>query len=222
MKKNKINSVFAITFLIVAFVCGLPFMALGQQAQNILDKASQKYSQSNGISASFSLQVRSKASQKAEVIEGTIQMKGEKFTLKTPDSYTWYDGTTQWVYMEQTGEVNVSKPVGDELQLTNPAVLLTTYKKGFTTKYNGESTNQSGKKVFDITLLPKNRKSDISKIDLRIDKLTYFPASVTVTSKNGVSNTILISKLKTGVNQSASIFVFDERKFPGAEIIDLR
>ena len=81
---------------------------------------------------------------------------------------------------------------------------------------------QSGKKVFDITLVPKSRKSDISKIDLRIDKITNFPASITVTNKNGVSNTILISKLVTGVNQSASVFVFDQRKFPNAEIIDLR
>ena len=170
----------------------------------------------------FNLQIRSKANQKAEVIEGSIQMKGDKFTLKTPQSYTWYDGATQWVYMEQTEEVNVSKPEGDELQFTNPVVLLNTYKKGFTAKYKGESTNQSGKKVFDITLVPKNRKSNISKIDLRIDKITNFPASITVTNKNGVSNTILISKLVTGVNQSASVFVFDQRKFQNAEIIDLR
>lgn len=218
---NKLNRFSAIMFLVV-IVCGLPIASIAQQAETILDKASQKYKESNGISASFTLLVRSAGNPKSETIEGTIQMKGEKFTLKTPEAYTWYDGITQWVYMEQTGEVNVSKPAGEELQFTNPAVLLNSYKKGFTAKYNGESTNQSGKKVIDIELIPKNRKSDISKVELRIDKITYYPASITITSKNGVSNTILISKLKTGVNQLASIFVFDERKFPEAEIIDLR
>ena len=222
MKMNKNNQMGRITLFAIALLLGLSGTVAAQQAEAILDKASQKYKESNGISAVFNLQIRSKANQKAEVIEGSIQMKGDKFTLKTPQSYTWYDGATQWVYMEQTEEVNVSKPEGDELQFTNPVVLLNTYKKGFTAKYKGESTNQSGKKVFDITLVPKNRKSDISKIDLRIDKITNFPASITVTNKNGVSNTILISKLVTGVNQSASVFVFDQRKFPNAEIIDLR
>ena len=31
-----------------------------------------------------------------ESFEGTIQMKGDKFTLVTPDALTWFNGTTQW------------------------------------------------------------------------------------------------------------------------------
>jgi len=129
MKMNKKNQMGRIALFAIALLLGLSGPVAAQQAEAILDKASQKYKESNGISAAFNLQIRSGANQKAEVIEGSIQMKGDKFTLKTPQSYTWYDGATQWVYMEQTEEVNVSKPEGDELQFTNPAVLLNTYKK---------------------------------------------------------------------------------------------
>ena len=52
--------------------------------------------------------------------------------------------------------------------------------------------------------------------------LSGLPASIAVFSKNGISSTIRISKMKTGVNQPDSYFVFNEKDYPDAEIIDLR
>ena len=39
-------------------------------------------------------------------------MKGDKFTLVTPDALTWFNGTTQWTYVERNEEVNVTNPNG--------------------------------------------------------------------------------------------------------------
>ena len=85
----------------------------------------------------------------------------------------------------------------------------------------GESTAPSGKAAHDIELVPK-KKSDIVRVELQIEKFSGLPASIAVFSKNGISSTIRISKMKTGVNQPDSYFVFNEKDYPDAEIIDLR
>ncbi len=51
---------------------------------------------------------RSAGQDAGESFEGTIQMKGDKFTLVTPDALTWFNGTTQWTYVERNDEVNVT------------------------------------------------------------------------------------------------------------------
>ena len=89
----------------IAFVGFLLCLLFGtrviSQAQNpvsILDKAASAYENSNGITASFELNTRSDVQKVSESFEGTINMKGDKFTLVTPDMITWFDGTTQWTY----------------------------------------------------------------------------------------------------------------------------
>lgn len=207
--------------ILFCFIFGLSARSGAQNAVSILDKAASAYENSNGISASFALNTRSDMQKMSESFEGTIHMKGEKFTLVTPDMITWFDGTTQWSYVERNDEVNVTTPTSEELQFTNPAMLLRVYKKGFTPKYIGESTAPNGKAAYDIELTPK-KKGDIMRVELQIEKLSEFPATIKVEAKNGITNTIHISKLKTGVNQPDSFFVFKESEYPDAEVIDLR
>lgn len=192
-----------------------------QDAQAILDKAAQMYEQSNGIKANFAIHSVVPQQNISESFEGIIEMKGDKFKLETPDMITWYDGQTQWVYVMRNDEVNVSTPSGDELQLTNPAVLLRQYKKGFSVQYKGTSTTRQAKSAYDITLIPK-KKSDIQQIDLQIEKMSNIPAAITITDKNKATVSIYISKWETGKNQADSFFSFNESDYPDAEIIDLR
>ncbi|MCD8267744.1 MAG: outer-membrane lipoprotein carrier protein LolA [Parabacteroides sp.] len=220
-RKIKIWRAIALFGLLACLLFGIRVTSWAQNAASILDKAASAYENSNGMSASFTLNTRSDVQKVSESFEGTIHMKGDKFTLVTPDIITWFDGTTQWTYVERNEEVNVSTPTGDELQFTNPALLLRMYKKGFTPKYLGESTASNGKAAYDIELTPK-KKGDITRVELQIEKFSGFPVSIKVEAKNGVSNTIYISNLKTGVNQPDGFFVFKESDYPDAEVIDLR
>lgn len=221
MHKIKVWKSIAVVGLIISllFVIGLRLHA--QNPVSILDKAAEAYEKANGIKATFTMHTQSEAQQMNESFEGTIQMKGDKFVWQTPDMTTWFDGTTQWTYVPRNEEVNVSTPTGDELQFTNPALLLRSYKKGFKAVYKGESTAPNGKSAYEIELTPK-KKSDIVKAILQIEKFSSFPVAITVESRNGMRSTIRIGKLETGVNQPDSFFVFKEADFPDAEIIDLR
>ena len=117
--------------LFLCFLLGLGVGAYAQNANDILGKAAAAYENSNGISASFTM-----------------------FTRSTPEALTWFNGTTQWTYVERNDEVNVTNPTGEELQFTNPALLLNSYKKGFTAAYKGESTAPNGKAAYDVELTP--------------------------------------------------------------------
>jgi outer membrane lipoprotein-sorting protein len=206
-------------------VAGLWLSTLGaataRDAAGILSKASAAYTQSNGITASFSLHTRAEMQQVSESLEGVIQMRDSKFSLSTPEVKTWYDGTTQWTYLEHTQEVNISKPEGSELQLTNPAILLASYQTDYTATYKGEATAANGKAVHVIELSPK-KKTDILRIELQIDKRTNLPARIRVESKNNIHTTIQINNIKTNVNQPEHLFSFPQADYPQAEIIDLR
>lgn len=220
-RKIKIWRRIAFIGLLLCLLFGVRVISRAQNPVSILDKAASAYENSNGISASFTLNTRSDMQKMSESFEGTIDMRGDKFTLVTPDMITWFDGKTQWSYVERNDEVNVSTPSGEELQFTNPAILLRVYKKGFTPEYIGESTAANGKAAYDIELTPK-KKGDIIRVELQIEKFSNFPAAIKVEAKNGITNTIHISKLKTGVNQPDDFFVFKEGDYPDAEVIDLR
>lgn len=209
------------TWICCLILIGFTGKAQAQDAQAILDKAAQMYEQSNGIKANFAIHSVVPQQNISESFEGIIEMKGDKFKLETPDMITWYDGQTQWVYVMRNEEVNVSTPSGDELQLTNPAVLLRQYKKGFSVQYKGTSTTRQAKSAYDITLIPK-KKSDIQQIDLQIEKMSNIPAAITITDKNKATVSIYISKWETGKNQTDSFFSFNESDYPDAEVIDLR
>lgn len=195
--------------------------ATAQNAATILDKAAAVYEASGGISATFAIHTRYDAQKASERFEGTIEMKGDKFRLETPDMKVWFDGTTQWSYVERNEEVNVTTPSGEELQLTNPTLLLRGYKKGFTAKYVGESTAESGKSAYDVELTAK-KKGDIVRVALQIEKSSSFPSKISVETKNGVSTTIRIRNLRTGLDIGDESFTFKESDYPDAEVIDLR
>lgn len=219
--KIRIWRIIAITGFLMCILFGFGLGVKAQNAVSVLDKAAGMYESSNGLSASFTMRVQSEQQQVNESFEGTIDMKGDKFRLVTPDMITWFNGKTQWAYIERNDEVNVTEPTGDELQLTNPALLLRSYKKGFIPQYKGESTSSNGKAAYDVELTPK-KKGDILKVELQIEKLSSLPVRITVTTKNGMSNTIQIGKLKTNINQPDTFFVFKPSDYPEAEVVDLR
>ncbi|MDR2811347.1 MAG: outer-membrane lipoprotein carrier protein LolA [Tannerellaceae bacterium] len=210
----------SIFLAIVLFFQTLPPTA-AQNATEILAKATAVYNQSNGMTASFTLHTRSEVQQVSESFEGIIQMKADKFTLSTPDVKTWYDGTTQWTYVEHTEEVNVSTPEGDELQFTNPAILLGSYQKDFTAALKGETTAANGKAAYIIELTPK-KKTNIVRVELQIEKYAHLPVRIYVESKNKLSNTIQISRIKTNAHLPDQLFAFPKADYPHAEIVDLR
>lgn len=207
---------FIITILL-AFVSSLT----AQNAKSILDKASDAYRKAGSVTATFTLDSKDTKTQNVYSYDGTAHMKGDKFKIEIPDAITWFDGKTQWVYIKDTDEVNITEPTGEELQSISPSVLFNIYKKGFDLSYKGERKS-GGKTVYEIELSPQKKAGEFTKIIVQIEKSSYIFHKITLIDKNDLENTLTIRKYQIENMFSDDLFKFNKNDYSSAEIIDLR
>ena len=145
---------------------------------------------------------------------GTLLLKGRKFHASTPVAIVWFDGKTQWTYVKNNDEVNISTPTEAQLQAINPYNFINLYKKGY-----DATLNKSGKDyVVHLTATDKNKK--IQELFVTINKSTYHPTQVKLL-QNKKWTVFDITDIKRQ-NIPDSQFQFNSKDFPNAEIIDLR
>lgn len=210
-----------IIFSILIALLTLPVFAQQQsQAKVVLDNTAAAFEKAGGIKANFAVQVFSKGRPMGETT-GTIQLKGEKFLFRAADIITWFDGTTQWSYLTESEEVNVSTPTSVELQRMNPYILLSLYRKGYSYKM-GPAKVYSGKQMHEVILIATDKKQDLSRITLYVTKEGYQPVGIMAESRNGDKSEITVTGYQTGLKYADTLFVFDKKQYPRAEIIDLR
>jgi outer membrane lipoprotein-sorting protein len=192
-----------------------------QNARSILDKAAETYNKAGGVTVNFTLDSKNAKAKIVYSYDGKAYMKSNKFKIEIPDAITWFDGATQWVFIKDTEEVNISNPTGEELQGISPSMLFSIYKKGYNLTYKGEK-KVSGKTMQEIELTPQKKNADITKILVEIDKTNSVFSKITLTDKSGIQNTLTIRNYQTGVNIPDTTFSFNKKDYPRAEIVDLR
>ncbi|WP_294543362.1 LolA-like putative outer membrane lipoprotein chaperone [uncultured Bacteroides sp.] len=210
-------------FSVLIALLSLPVIAQQQQSQAkvVLDRTADAFRKAGGVKADFI--VKAVTNGLAEGTEnGTIRLKGEKFVLKTSDVVTWFDGKTQWSYVAKNDEVNVSSPTQEELQQINPYTFLYMYQKGFSYKL-GTTKTFRGKAVWEVILTAKDKKQELERITLFVTKDTYEPLYILLQQRGQQTrNEITVTSYQTRQNYADSVFAFDRKQYPGAEIIDLR
>lgn len=180
-----------------------------ESAKSILDKAAATVSNPSGVQANFQM-----ISKQFGSTSGTISIKGRKFHASTPQAIVWFDGKTQWTYMKQNDEVNVSNPTEAELQAINPYNFINIYKQGF--KLSSKKVNNS----YEVHLKATDKSRKIQEMYIIVDQQSYRPTHVKM-YQNGKWTVLLISGLKS-TSLSDGLFQFSAKDFPQAEIIDLR
>lgn len=192
-----------------------------KKAQAILNKASAAYNSAEGVKCTFSLKILNSKGYTQNISSGTISLKGSKFKLVSDAMTTWFDGTNQWVYIRKNNEVNLSRPTEKELLMVNPINVFELYKHGYICKWLGEKI-EGGKNVSQIQMKPSNKNEEIQNIVASFDKTHFHPVSISITSKNKYRTHITINSYTTGQTFSNGLFVFQQKEYPKAEVIDLR
>lgn len=193
----------------------LPTLAQQPDAKDIMERTAEAFRNAGGIKAAFMVRSPQGTS------NGAICLKGEKFLLETEGMTTWFDGKTQWTYVESNDEVNISEPTLEELQSINPYALLYMYKQGYKLKL-GKLNNDQDKSTYKVVLTSTDRKQDLQCIILYVAKKTLRPLRVSMAQRNGDTVVIIINSYQTGQTYPDSLFVFDKKAYPAAEVIDLR
>lgn len=194
----------------------LPVVAQQPDARDILDRAADAFRKESGVKIAFSVRAPEGNS------NGSIRLKGDKFLLETEGVTTWFDGRTQWTYLASGDEVNISEPTPEELQGINPYAWLSLYDKGYKLKV-AKIGNASDNTTYKVVMTATERSQDIQCIILYIEKGSFCPLKFSMVqrgSKDAVM--VFINSCQTGKNYADSLFVFDKKAYPTAEIIDLR
>ena len=122
-----------IGFMLVAAMIATSSFA--QSAKSVLDKAAATVTAASGVKANFRMSTTTGNT------SGTIAIKGKKFFATTPQAKVWFDGKTQWTYLKNNDEVNISNPTEAQLQAINPYNFINLYKHGYTYTMNTAGTN---------------------------------------------------------------------------------
>lgn len=196
----------------IMFIALMALMSLGafsQTAQQVLDKTAKVIGGKGGASANFQMQ-----SPKYGSVSGSIAIKGNKFNARTPQAIVWYNGKTQWTYLKKTNEVNVSNPTQAQQMSMNPYTFINIYKTGYNMSLKTVGAN------YEVHLTAQNKKRSVQELYITVGKNSYVPSKVRM-RQGSTWSTITVSGFKAK-NVSNSMFNFNSKECPRAEIVDLR
>lgn len=190
-------------------------------AKAILDKVSAKFKTYKTVTADFTLSITNAAGKVEGTKKGVLYIKGSKYRVNISGQEIYSDGNNIWTYDKSANEVQLTKFDPSSNTITPQKMFTNFYDKDFLYKLNGE-TKQGKKTLQEIELTPVDKTKTFFKVLVEIDKASKNIESTKVFEKNGNRYTYTITSMKTNTDIPESIFVFDQKKYPNAELIDLR
>ncbi|RFZ90541.1 outer membrane lipoprotein carrier protein LolA [Mucilaginibacter conchicola] len=199
------------------------------EAKNILNKLSKQYRTYNVVKADFTLSIDNQQANFKSTQSGTLisSAKTNKYKVtvlepgkKTVNQEIISDGKSQWTYLQDANEVQLSNADNSE-EGFNPGKIFTIYESGYKYIYTGLQT-AGGKTYQVIDLTPTAEKSSYFKVRLMIDKAKNQLYSAQIFDKNGSKYTYALRSFTPNVKVAESVFTFDKKAYPKAELVDLR
>lgn len=190
------------------------------KALEILDAMSKKYKAIPSFEANFSYTLTNEVEKINEEFKGKMMVKGDKYRLVLPEQEVINNGTTVWTYLPEAKEVNIDNfdPASDDI---NPSKFYEIYKKGFKYLYLEDKT-EGGVPCEVVDLVPEKRDAQYFKVRMNIVKKDKSIHSWTMFDKAGNLYKYSITKFNAAAKIDDATFIFDPKKYPGVEVVDLR
>jgi len=213
----------------ILFTMAIVLIAAALQAQTdtkakqILDQASQKTRSYKTIFADFTFSMQNQQMKINETNNGSIKLKGNKYMVDIPGAglKVYADGKTSWNYMKTGNQVTIAPIDENSSELMDPSSVFTIYEKGFKSKFIAEKI-VDGKPVYQIELYPDKKEFEVTKITIEINKATSVIQSALLNGTDGNVYSIKVNKFEPNKEIADAEFVFDAKKYPGVEVVDLR
>jgi outer membrane lipoprotein carrier protein len=190
-------------------------------AKKILDAVSAKFKTFKAPQASFTYKIENAQGKALSTKKGTVTMKGNRYRVSMPGMEIYSDGRTSWNYDKSSNEVTVSGVESGATAMTPQKLFTNFYDKDFLYKLNG-TKSEAGKTLQEIEMTPTDKTRPFHKVYVLVDKATNTLYSARFLEKSGNRYSYTIASLKPTAAVSDAEFVFDKKKFPGVEVVDLR
>ena len=197
------------------FICPYVIFAQDQKAKSILDQLSEKTKSYTSIKAKFTNTFSSSVTDINESQSGTLYIKEDAYKLEMETQTIICDGETNWIYLPDDEEVNITE-IDDEENELNPSKIFTIYENGYKYKY----VKDDGKN-YHIDLFPEE-SGPFTKVELFINKSKMQISSFTMIDKQGSHFKYVIDSFVTNKEMKSDFFVFKTSDYPNVDVIDLR
>lgn len=161
---------FAISIVLLSAVC-----ATAQTADEVLTAFLDKL-ETTTLRSDISLSVADKHTQPF-THNGTMEMRGELFSINIFGTDAAYDGKTLYLYSEDTDELTLTTPTPDELTEANPMLFARALRLKSTARFAATSKDAN---TYNIEIIPDFREADVRKFVLRFAKNTFLPQRIEV------------------------------------------
>ena len=191
------------------------------EAKAVLDAVSAKFKTFTTVQIGFSYKVENATGKKLSEKLGTIQMKGLKYKVSFIGQEIYCDGVTVWNYDKSTNEVTINKLDPSSGNITPQKLFTNFYDKDYLYVLNGE-TKVGGKTIQEVKLTPIDKSKPFHTVYVQVDKTAKTIFSSKVLENDGNKYTYTVKTMKTNTPMTDAQFVFDKKKYPGVEEVDLR
>lgn len=191
------------------------------EAKKVLDAVSAKFKTYKSVSAKFSLSIENASGKVLGNKSGNIFMKGSKYRITVTGQDIFCDGSNVSTYDKSANEVTITKVDPTANTITPQKLFTNFYDKDFLYKLNGDK-KVKGKTIQEIELTPIDKTKTFFKVLLFVDKASSTITGAKLFEKAGNRYTYAVSNLNGKANLTDAQFVFDAKKYPGAEVVDLR
>ena len=204
-------------FSIITFIA-IAAVSIAQTPDEIVSRMEAelaKHNKSEGFAMTidFKMIILGSVSSRIYTLGDKTRMEG---TIKDNEIITWNDGVTEWNYDKSKNEIEITnaKPK-TQSESDDNMKMFSDVTKGYDVKIDKETPTE-------WHLRCKRSKTNTDKdapkkMDLVVEKDTYWPVSLT-TSLKGV--TMTIREITYGVTEEQ--VTFDLKAFPNAKVVDKR
>jgi outer membrane lipoprotein carrier protein len=191
-------------------------------AKKILDAVSANFKKYKSVKASFVFKNEDAKGKVLGVKKGNLFMKGTKYRITLIGGQDIFcDGVNIWTYDKSANEVTISKFDPTQNTITPQKLFTNFYDKDFLYRLNGDKA-ESGKQLHEIELTPYDKTKSFFKVYLMVDKSSKTIYSTKIMEKSGVHYVYTVSSLNGNTPVGDEVFIFDQKKYPGVELVDLR
>ena len=187
------------------------------EAKKILDAVSAKFKTFKSVQSKFSLKIENSSNKVMGTKSGTVFMKGTKYRINVTGQEIYCDGSNVWTVDKTSKEITISKLDPSNNTITPQKLFTNFYDKDFLYKLNSDA-----KGVQEIELTPIDKSKLFHKVIVYINKTTQTITSTKVFEKAGNRYTYTVSGMDTKTIIPDANFIFNQKNYPGMEIVDLR
>lgn len=189
------------------------------EGKKVLDAVSAKFKTYKTVTAKFSLKIENSSGKSLGVKTGTVYMKGVKYRISVTGQEIFSDGSNVWTFDKAANEVTITRLDPSANSLTPQKLFTNFYEKDFLYKLNGP-VKVGTKTLKEVELTPIDKTKPFHKVLLYVDNNAI--NSTKIFEKTGNRYTYSTTSLTPNSAVSDAIFVFDPKKYPGVEVVDLR